>query len=1093
MKNKKAFTVVELVIVIAIIAILAAVLIPTFAAIIKKANVSKDQQLIKNLNTALATDRASNNNQNHMTMTDALKAAEDFGYDVSKINASATDNTILWDQFNDVFCYYDKGKDDVDYIPEVNVAVGNRLHAGDYRLWKIYNAKSEPVPAYGDQTYSIYLGEGAVMFDKESNGQYKFKVGVDVGKNTDVLNILYDFNPGSAAGKHSVIIRTDSMNAELEVIAPYDDVKHFGIADTVTLTSISATSYYEYGHVMVVNIKTGRLIITNYPGAKVEGIFLSATGNIYDNIILAIQEGAKLPTLIRRQDVTNPASEADKILVAKVQKVNADGSVVAGTEEFIYLYGEHTAKEQDKGYVGVSELGTLILEALSGSTEPGVTDAIKVSKTGTLAYVKSAAISNSFETESTNVFLINDKFDLLKLAYMVNNGEDTTGKTYKLTADIDLEGTPWTPIGYLAYADSESNGSGRNGKITSDTLETTNSRPFKGTFDGQGYTIYNLKISHPYTNNELGFGLFGLVVGSAPNSQYHGSAKADTYVYNNGVFNEAIFNDVTNQAVVKNIVIDGVDIEGTESEYFFGSVVGISYNSVIDNCDVQNVSISTSKYTGGVVGTIGSTVVKNCDNKSGSVVGDLHMIGGIVGSIENWFGEAKSHSAVLGCSNYSSVRGLTTIGGIVGHAQSNRSGIIAKCTNYGDVSLVETDSIHHTAGGICGWGTSICLYYHCTNNGAISGYSHTISDGGDQNNGIHVGGITCRQAASRLVNCTNTGELSGYANFMGGIVSYAFDSAVTLENCSSTGTINNSATFENSSGKYCAKSTTTLNVVISGTLPNLDPVQDYVNSLTSSTLDLTALTVVDKTGVLVIPSTCTELHVNGNMCEKVSIGERNAKTKVYAPGVEVVLAGNNNDTRVYEASKVTINLGVTLDLLLIENVNETVNRGNLQIVKIITKGTATNNLFKTYFKNEGTIGSSNTSNIPITFLEDTETPGSKAARYAIINFYNNGSIRTTNDNAIKLQNSSTVEHDVYMNLYLGANTNIQTGKRIAHEKGNIINLKYDSAAAVSPNFAIMDADGTYSHAERKYYGVIDNVVFETNLNSFKTSDYPYAG
>ena len=49
--NKKGFTIVELVIVIAVIAILAGVLIPTFSGIIRKANESKALQAAKNLYT----------------------------------------------------------------------------------------------------------------------------------------------------------------------------------------------------------------------------------------------------------------------------------------------------------------------------------------------------------------------------------------------------------------------------------------------------------------------------------------------------------------------------------------------------------------------------------------------------------------------------------------------------------------------------------------------------------------------------------------------------------------------------------------------------------------------------------------------------------------------------------------------------------------------------------------------------------------------------------------------------------------------------------------------------------------------------------
>ena len=58
--NRKGFTIVELVIVIAVIVVLAAVLIPTFASIIKKANESVDMQVVKQMNTILQADELAN-------------------------------------------------------------------------------------------------------------------------------------------------------------------------------------------------------------------------------------------------------------------------------------------------------------------------------------------------------------------------------------------------------------------------------------------------------------------------------------------------------------------------------------------------------------------------------------------------------------------------------------------------------------------------------------------------------------------------------------------------------------------------------------------------------------------------------------------------------------------------------------------------------------------------------------------------------------------------------------------------------------------------------------------------------------------------
>lgn len=76
--NQKGFTIVELVIVIAVIAILAAVLIPTFSNIVKKANLSNDQSMIRQMNTTLAIESIPDKFD---YAGDALQALNGYGFD----------------------------------------------------------------------------------------------------------------------------------------------------------------------------------------------------------------------------------------------------------------------------------------------------------------------------------------------------------------------------------------------------------------------------------------------------------------------------------------------------------------------------------------------------------------------------------------------------------------------------------------------------------------------------------------------------------------------------------------------------------------------------------------------------------------------------------------------------------------------------------------------------------------------------------------------------------------------------------------------------------------------------------------------------
>ena len=73
LRQRKAFTIVEMVIVIAVVAVLATVMIPTISGVIDKANVSVDQQFVASLNTQLALWEVDNHKiANEKDLSDAI-------------------------------------------------------------------------------------------------------------------------------------------------------------------------------------------------------------------------------------------------------------------------------------------------------------------------------------------------------------------------------------------------------------------------------------------------------------------------------------------------------------------------------------------------------------------------------------------------------------------------------------------------------------------------------------------------------------------------------------------------------------------------------------------------------------------------------------------------------------------------------------------------------------------------------------------------------------------------------------------------------------------------------------------------------------
>ncbi len=231
---KKGFTIVELIIVIAVIAILAAVLIPTFSNLIKRANVANDTALVRNLNTALAADGA----KQHETMRDALAAANAFGYDVSKINAKAEGNEILWDSYNDCFVYKDESG--INYIPDSQI----KGEAGKgAQLWHIVNKGISDISI----EYSNYLGEGTYA------GTLAVSTGLDVGDHTEVTAVEY-----TGKGENVSIY----MNGgKLTVNETKDTAQQYFYGSAIEAEITTGTScFHVYGKIGNATVSKGKII-----------------------------------------------------------------------------------------------------------------------------------------------------------------------------------------------------------------------------------------------------------------------------------------------------------------------------------------------------------------------------------------------------------------------------------------------------------------------------------------------------------------------------------------------------------------------------------------------------------------------------------------------------------------------------------------------------------------------------------------------------------------------------------------------------------------------------------------------------------------
>ncbi|MDE2525341.1 MAG: hypothetical protein O0X96_09485 [Methanocorpusculum sp.] len=284
-------------------------------------------------------------------------------------------------------------------------------------------------------------------------------------------------------------------------------------------------------------------------------------------------------------------------------------------------------------------------------------------------------------------YLIQSVEDLLKFAEAVNSGISYAGTHFLLTADLDLDGTAWPPIGVPARECA-----------------------FSGRFDGGGHTIRGVSVSTEKTD----CGFFGQVTGvsraeraEVANLTVSGTIRGKKvvggivgFLRGADVFGCAFSGTVTGDTVVGGIVgavIGGIvsrcQVQGDISGRYAGGIGGQGKYSTISNSYFLGNVATPQTYAGGIGGNLTGMTLEYC-YAAGTVSGD-NYVGGIAGFTEQgrWKGILSLMQSVSCpypmCGRIAGmIRRVTTLGCLAWMGMKNPEGRFAQyvTNNGGDIS-----------------------------------------------------------------------------------------------------------------------------------------------------------------------------------------------------------------------------------------------------------------------------------------------------------------------------------------------------------------------------------------------------------------------
>ncbi len=211
--QKRGFTIVELVIVIAVIAILAAVLIPTFSGLIKKANLSSDKQAVREMNMALAADEALNGKPKDIETV--MKVLANAGYNSDNWKCLTSGYEVYWYQEDNRLVLYNASTAEVEYPDEYDAKIMTKAE-NHFFLYNENNQKAIDMDFAlgsssdsGNKYTTISSGKGASLDTVLSSGTGSGDSKTELSNSqktalTDISNLLGNGSSANSSLKSSL-------------------------------------------------------------------------------------------------------------------------------------------------------------------------------------------------------------------------------------------------------------------------------------------------------------------------------------------------------------------------------------------------------------------------------------------------------------------------------------------------------------------------------------------------------------------------------------------------------------------------------------------------------------------------------------------------------------------------------------------------------------------------------------------------------------------------------------------------------------------------------------------------------------------------